>query len=287
MHFVGPDQLHGFEQRLTTDVYPADLDWTPDWRAPLTERLPWYHTMESVLTPGVCAASMQMDYDDEVCPPRGPQAARPRARSRRTAVLPLRLVHQPARPVGAAAALLGALRPGGDRAARGRADPARAGRSAQRPAARHVGDRRRGADRRAGAPRAPRLLRGDQLRRRAHRRGARRARGVRPARRHDRALHGRPRRDAGRARALVQDGLLRAVRARAADRLGARPHRAGPRRRAGLAARPRADAARAVRAREPTARSTGAASRPRSRATRWPPPTWRSSTSPRGSTRRP
>jgi lipoprotein-releasing system ATP-binding protein len=39
MHFVGPDQLHGFEQRLTTDVYPADLDWTPDWRAPLTERL--------------------------------------------------------------------------------------------------------------------------------------------------------------------------------------------------------------------------------------------------------
>ena len=66
MHFVGPDQLHGFEQRLTTDVYPADLNWTPDWRVPLTERLPWYHTMESVLTPGVCAASMQMDYDDEV-----------------------------------------------------------------------------------------------------------------------------------------------------------------------------------------------------------------------------
>ena len=66
MHFVGPDQLHGFEQRLTTDVYPADLDWTPDWRLPLTDRLPWYHSMESVLTPGLCAASMQMDYDDEV-----------------------------------------------------------------------------------------------------------------------------------------------------------------------------------------------------------------------------
>jgi choline-sulfatase len=66
MHFVGPDQLHGFEERLTTDVYPADLDWTPDWSVPLTERLPWYHTMESVLTPGECLASMQMDYDDEV-----------------------------------------------------------------------------------------------------------------------------------------------------------------------------------------------------------------------------
>jgi choline-sulfatase len=66
MHFVGPDQLHGFEDRTTTDVYPADLDWTPDWRLPLTARLPWYHTMESVLRPGVCAASMQLDYDDEV-----------------------------------------------------------------------------------------------------------------------------------------------------------------------------------------------------------------------------
>jgi choline-sulfatase len=66
MHFVGPDQLHGFEQRLTTDVYPADLDWTPDWRLPLSQRLPWYHTTESILTPGECAASIQMDYDDEV-----------------------------------------------------------------------------------------------------------------------------------------------------------------------------------------------------------------------------
>jgi choline-sulfatase len=66
MHFVGPDQLHGFEERLTTDIYPADLGWTPDWRRPVGDRLPWYHTMESVLSPGVCAASMQLDYDDEV-----------------------------------------------------------------------------------------------------------------------------------------------------------------------------------------------------------------------------
>ena len=29
--------------------------------------LPWYHTMESVLTPARCIASMQTDYDDEVC----------------------------------------------------------------------------------------------------------------------------------------------------------------------------------------------------------------------------
>ena len=30
MHFVGPDQLHGLEERLTTDIYPADFGWTPD-----------------------------------------------------------------------------------------------------------------------------------------------------------------------------------------------------------------------------------------------------------------
>jgi choline-sulfatase len=29
MHFVGPDQLHGFTRRLTTDVYPASMDWVP------------------------------------------------------------------------------------------------------------------------------------------------------------------------------------------------------------------------------------------------------------------
>ncbi len=66
MHFVGPDQLHGFEHRLTADIYPADLDWTPDWARPLDRPLPWYHTMESVLDPGVCAAAMQTDYDEEV-----------------------------------------------------------------------------------------------------------------------------------------------------------------------------------------------------------------------------
>jgi choline-sulfatase len=67
MHFVGPDQLHGFERRLTTDVYPASAEWVPDWDRPIADPLPWYHTMESVLTPARCVASMQTDYDDEVC----------------------------------------------------------------------------------------------------------------------------------------------------------------------------------------------------------------------------
>ena len=32
MHFVGPDQLHGFNRRLTTDIYPSDFRWVkPEW----------------------------------------------------------------------------------------------------------------------------------------------------------------------------------------------------------------------------------------------------------------
>jgi choline-sulfatase len=67
MHFVGPDQLHGFEERLTTDVYPAGFDWTPDWRLGSAERLPWYHHPAGVLGAGVHEAAMQTAYDDEVC----------------------------------------------------------------------------------------------------------------------------------------------------------------------------------------------------------------------------
>lgn len=67
MHFVGPDQLHGFERRLTTDVYPADFEWTPDWRLPPNRRLPWYHNMRGLRGTAVLEAAMQTDYDDEVC----------------------------------------------------------------------------------------------------------------------------------------------------------------------------------------------------------------------------
>ncbi|MCR9273519.1 MULTISPECIES: choline-sulfatase [Mameliella] len=66
MHFVGPDQLHGFEERLTTDIYPADFGWTPDYRKP-GERIDWwYHNMGSVTGAGVAETSNQMEYDDEV-----------------------------------------------------------------------------------------------------------------------------------------------------------------------------------------------------------------------------
>jgi choline-sulfatase len=66
MHFVGPDQLHGFEERLTTDIYPADFGWTPDWRLK-QERIDWwYHNMTSVLQPGIAEITNQLEYDDEV-----------------------------------------------------------------------------------------------------------------------------------------------------------------------------------------------------------------------------
>jgi choline-sulfatase len=65
MHFVGPDQLHGFEERLTTDIYPADFGWTPDWRL-RQERIDWwYHNMTSVLQPGIAEITNQLEYDDE------------------------------------------------------------------------------------------------------------------------------------------------------------------------------------------------------------------------------
>jgi len=66
MHFVGPDQLHGFEERLTTDIYPADFGWTPDYRRP-GERIEWwYHNLGSVTGAGIGETSNQLEYDDEV-----------------------------------------------------------------------------------------------------------------------------------------------------------------------------------------------------------------------------
>ena len=65
MHFCGPDQLHGFEDRLTTDIYPADFGWTPDWLN-FEARPSWYHNMDSVTQAGPCVRTNQLDFDDEV-----------------------------------------------------------------------------------------------------------------------------------------------------------------------------------------------------------------------------
>ncbi|WP_409522412.1 choline-sulfatase [Nitrincola sp. MINF-07-Sa-05] len=65
MHFCGPDQLHGFEERLTTDIYPADYGWMVDWEN-FDTRPSYYHNMSSVTQAGPCVRSNQLDFDDEV-----------------------------------------------------------------------------------------------------------------------------------------------------------------------------------------------------------------------------
>ncbi|HSH90239.1 MAG TPA: choline-sulfatase [Ramlibacter sp.] len=65
MHFVGADQLHGYRERLTTDIYPADFLWVPDW-----SKGPGYKPtgvgMGHVVDAGPCVRNMQIDYDEEV-----------------------------------------------------------------------------------------------------------------------------------------------------------------------------------------------------------------------------
>lgn len=64
MHFIG-DQLHGYENRLTADIYPADYGWSVNWDTP-DARLEWYHNSSSILQAGPCVRSNQLDYDEEV-----------------------------------------------------------------------------------------------------------------------------------------------------------------------------------------------------------------------------
>ena len=64
MHFAGPDQLHGYEERLTTDIYPSDFGWTPNWAEP--EAKVRFQDMQNVMEAGPCARSLQIDYDDDV-----------------------------------------------------------------------------------------------------------------------------------------------------------------------------------------------------------------------------
>jgi len=63
MHFVGPDQLHGFHGRMNTDIYPSSFEWTPDWRKgaygnPGTSVHYLHHS-------GPCGWGLQLDYDED------------------------------------------------------------------------------------------------------------------------------------------------------------------------------------------------------------------------------
>jgi len=64
MHFVGPDQLHGFDERWTQDVYPATMDWTRSNReaAAINDGGQTIRTVEAA---GM-GRSIDMEYDEEV-----------------------------------------------------------------------------------------------------------------------------------------------------------------------------------------------------------------------------
>ncbi len=63
MHFIGPDQFHGFEKRLTADLYPADFAWVPNWD---NEGKRDTNDPRAVQVAGVCHRSVQIDFDEEV-----------------------------------------------------------------------------------------------------------------------------------------------------------------------------------------------------------------------------
>jgi len=63
MHFVGPDQLHGSEQRWTEDIYPATFDWTRSNRHEVAVNTG--QTIDQVLEAG-CGWTGDMDYDEQV-----------------------------------------------------------------------------------------------------------------------------------------------------------------------------------------------------------------------------
>ncbi|AFZ65666.1 choline-sulfatase [Deinococcus peraridilitoris] len=64
MHFVGPDQLHGFQERLTADISPCGFELTPDWtQGPVANE---GTSVNRLRYPPVRPWSLQLSYDDEV-----------------------------------------------------------------------------------------------------------------------------------------------------------------------------------------------------------------------------
>ena len=63
-HFVGADQLHGFDRRLTTDMYPSNFDWSIDWE-PEVEHRPGT-SVQKLAVSGPCRTNNQILYDSEV-----------------------------------------------------------------------------------------------------------------------------------------------------------------------------------------------------------------------------
>ena len=62
-HFVGPDMLHGFHERLVPELYPTDFHWAPSWDE---VRMDSNNDSSGVIRSGACVRSMQMDHDEAV-----------------------------------------------------------------------------------------------------------------------------------------------------------------------------------------------------------------------------
>lgn len=72
MHFLGPDQLHGFEDRLVPELHPTDFSWTSNWdkdgpklpheRVSRTRKA----SVRNVANCGTADWTMQMEHDEEV-----------------------------------------------------------------------------------------------------------------------------------------------------------------------------------------------------------------------------
>ncbi len=176
MHFIGPDQHHGFEERLTTDVYPADLDMVPDWHLPLDQKLQWYHEAGSVFEAGVSKATVQQDFDDEVGfrtlrhlndRKRAAQAAEARGEEEQPFLMVTSFIH-PHDPTSPRASIGTASRGSASRTEAPFGAQHRAG-PAQPPAAADERFRCPGAQHRGCAPGPSGLLRGRQLYRRPRR----------------------------------------------------------------------------------------------------------------------
>lgn len=66
MHYLGGDQLHGLERRLTQDVYPAGFKWIHDWEAERTNGIK--NDKGFLVEPGKTGLvpwSNQLNFDEE------------------------------------------------------------------------------------------------------------------------------------------------------------------------------------------------------------------------------
>lgn len=71
MHFFGPDQQHGYEERLTPDIYPSDFNWMSNWTLDDAETvadrlLAAQGEVQGVKNSGIYERTVQLDYDEEV-----------------------------------------------------------------------------------------------------------------------------------------------------------------------------------------------------------------------------